>query len=152
MSLDNLYKEKMFVLGPLELSPGQFAVGERSYAAIKGNMPYYNELRQKLYLDGHKEAGDAIGELESRATTAEAALERMTSAKKSAETKVKSLTEQIETLNKEHAEELKKAVTEAKRDKKEKKDAEKAAAAAAKEEIKLKNKDPNYDKYRDILK
>lgn len=109
MSVESLHKEKMYVLGPLELSPSQFAVGERSYAAIKGKMPYYNEMRQKFYLKGNKEVGDAIGELETRALTAEAALDRMTSAHKSATTKVKALTEEIETLKKEHAAALKKA-------------------------------------------
>lgn len=113
MSLTSLEKEKMYVLGPLELCPGQFAVGERSYAAIKGNMPYYNDMRQKFYLDGNKEAGDAIGELETRAKTAEAALERMTAAKKSTETKLKAITEEFETAKKAHKEEIKKAVADA---------------------------------------
>lgn len=113
MSLTSLEKEKMFVLGPLEICPGQFAVGERSYAAIKGNMPYYNDMRQKFYLDGNKEAGDAIGELEERAKTAEAALERTMSAKKSAESKLKSLKEEFEKVTKEHKAEIKKAVTDA---------------------------------------
>lgn len=113
MSIESLHREKMFVLGPLEICPGQFAVGERSYAAIKGNMPYYNDMRQKFYLDGNKEAGDAIGELEERAKTAEAALERMMSAKKSAESKLRSLTEEFEKVTKEHKAEIKKAVADA---------------------------------------
>ena len=115
MSVESLHKEKMYVLGPLELCPGQFAVGERSYAAIKGNMPYYNDMRQKFYLKGDKEFGDAIGELETRALTAEAALDRMTSAHKSAVTKIKALTEEIEKLKKEHEQELKKAKKDSKR-------------------------------------
>lgn len=115
MSVESLHKEKMYVLGPLELCPGQFAVGERSYAAIKGNMPYYNDMRQKFYLNGDKEFGDAIGELETRALTAEAALDRMTSAHKSAVTKIKALTEEIEKLKKEHEQELKKAKKDSKR-------------------------------------
>lgn len=98
MSLESLYREKMYVLGPLELCPGQFAVGERSYIAIKGKMPYYNEMRQKFYLDGNKEVGDAIGELETRALTAEEALDRMTSANKSSLTKLKAATEEIAAL------------------------------------------------------
>jgi ElaB/YqjD/DUF883 family membrane-anchored ribosome-binding protein len=98
MSLESLYREKMYVLGPLELCPGQFAVGERSYIAIKGKMPYYNEMRQKFYLDGNKEVGDAIGELETRALTAEEALDRMTSASKSSLTKLKAATEEIAAL------------------------------------------------------
>jgi len=106
--MTNLNREKMYVLGPLELCPGQFAVGERSYAAIRGNMPYYNAMRQKFYLRGKTEFGDAIGELEARALTAEEALEKMTSAHKSALSKVKALTEEMETLKKEHALELKK--------------------------------------------
>lgn len=100
MSLENLYREKMYVLGPLELCPGQFAVGERSYIAIKGKMPYYNEMRQKYYLDGNKEVGDAIGELETRTLTAEAALDRMTAANKSSLTKLKAATEEIAALKK----------------------------------------------------
>ncbi len=107
MSLESLYREKMYVLGPLELCPGQFAVGERSYIAIKGKMPYYNEIRQKFYLDGNKEIGDAIGELETRALTAEAALDRMTAANKSALTKLKAATEEVAALKK-NMEELKK--------------------------------------------
>jgi len=108
MSLEKLYKEKMYVLGPLELCPGQFAVGERSYAAIRGNMPYYNDMRQKFYLEGNNEVGDAIGELETRAITAEKALAEMTSAKKSVETKLKALNEEFEKAKKEHAEAIKK--------------------------------------------
>lgn len=100
MSLESLYREKMYVLGPLELCPGQFAVGERSYIAIKGKMPYYNEIRQKFYLDGNKEIGDAIGELETRALTAEAALDRMTAANKSSLTKLKAATEEVAALKK----------------------------------------------------
>jgi len=103
-----LDKEKMYVLGPLELSPGQFAVGERSYAAIRGNMPYYNDMRQKFYLNGQKEFGDAIGELETRALTAEEALERMTNAHKSVKLKIENLTEEFDALKKEHASALKK--------------------------------------------
>ena len=98
MSLESLYREKMYVLGPLELCPGQFAVGERSYIAIKGKMPYYNEMRQKFYLDGNKEVGDALGELETRALTAEEALDRMTSANKSSLTKLKAATEEVAAL------------------------------------------------------
>lgn len=113
MSIESLHREKMYILGPLELSPGQFAVGERSYIAIKGNMPYYNEMRQKFYLEGNKEAGDAIGELEGRAKAAEAALIRITSAKKKAEEKSKELTEEIEKLKKEQKDEIKKAVEKA---------------------------------------
>lgn len=108
MSLESLHKEKMYVLGPLELCPGQFAVGERSYAAIKGNMPYYNDMRQKFYLKGDKEFGDAIGELETRALTAEDALVKMTSEHKSAVAKIKALTEEIDKIKKEHASELRK--------------------------------------------
>lgn len=100
MSLESLYRERMYVLGPLELCPGQFAVGERSYIAIKGKMPYYNEIRQKFYLEGNKEIGDAIGELETRALTAEAALDKMTAAKKSVDTKFKASTEEIAALKK----------------------------------------------------
>jgi CHASE3 domain sensor protein len=100
MSLESLYREKMYVLGPLELCPGQFAVGERSYIAIKGKMPYYNEMRQKFYLDGNKEVGDAIGELETRALTAEESLDRMTSTNKSSLTKLKAATEEIAALKK----------------------------------------------------
>ena len=101
MSLEKLHKEKMYVLGPLEISPGNFAVGERSYIAIKDKMPYYNDMRQKFYLNGDKEFGDAIGELETRALTAEDALKRMTSAKKSAETKIETLLEEVKKLEKE---------------------------------------------------
>ena len=101
MSVGNLHKQKMYVLGPLELCPGQFAVGEKSYEAIKGKMPYYNKIRQQFYLDGDKELGDAIGEMETRALTAEDALDRMTSLKKSAETKIKSLAEEIVMLKEE---------------------------------------------------
>ena len=108
MSLEKLYREKMYVLGPLEISPGQFAVGERSYAAIKGNMPYYNDMRQKFYLNGQKEFGDAIGELETRALTAEEALAQMTSSHKSAVSKNKALTEEMEKLVKQHAAEIRK--------------------------------------------
>lgn len=93
MSVESLNRRKVYVLGPLELSPNQFAVGERSYAAIKGKMPYYNSIRQNFYLKGKRELGDAIGELEARAIAAEKALEEMTSEKKSAETKTKSLLE-----------------------------------------------------------
>jgi len=95
MSKDILHKEKMYVLGPLELSPGQFAVGERSYIAIKGNMPYYNEMRQKFYLKGNSAVGDAIGELEARALTAEKALARVTAEKKSADKKIDDLSEDL---------------------------------------------------------
>lgn len=108
MSVESLQKEKMYVLGPLEICPGQFAVGERSYAAIKGNMPYYNDMRQKFYLSGQQEFGDAIGELETRALTAEAALDKMTSAYRSSVTKNKALTEELEKIKKEHAAEIKK--------------------------------------------
>lgn len=108
MSLESLHKQKMYVLGPLELCPGQFAVGERSYAAIKGNMPYYNDMRQQFYLKGDREFGDAIGELETRALTAEDALAKMTSEHKSAVTKIKTLTEELEKIKKEHASELRK--------------------------------------------
>jgi len=101
MSLEKLHKEKMYVLGPLEISPGNFAVGERSYIAIKDKMPYYNDMRQKFYLNGDKEFGDAIGELETRALTAEDALKRMTSAKKSAETKIETLNDEIKELKEE---------------------------------------------------
>ena len=108
MSLEKLHREKMYVLGPLEISPGQFAVGERSYAAIKGNMPYYNDMRQRFYLNGQKEFGDAIGELETRALTAEEALAQMTSSHKSAVSKNKALTEEMEKLVKQHAAEIRK--------------------------------------------
>lgn len=125
MSLESLYREKMYVLGPLELCPGQFAVGERSYIAIKGKMPYYNEIRQKFYLEGNKELGDAIGELETRALTAEAALDKMTAAKKSVDTKLKAATEEItaikknmEALKKEHDDTKKKLEKEIRRTKK----------------------------------
>lgn len=102
MSLEKLHKEKMFVLGPLEISPGQFAVGERSYAAIKGNMPYYNELRQRYYMDGNKEVGDAIGELDTRAATAESALKRVTRANKALEERITEITKELNELKKEH--------------------------------------------------
>ena len=95
MSKDILHKEKMYVLGPLELSPGQFAVGERSYVSIKGNMPYYNAMRQEFYLKGDKAAGDAIGEMETRALTAEKALIRVTAEKKSLDRKVDDLSEDL---------------------------------------------------------
>ena len=108
MSVESLHKEKMYVLGPLELCPGQFAVGEKSYAAIKGNMPYYNDMRQQFYLKGNNAVGDAIGELETRALTAEAALDRMTAAHKSALAKNKALTEEMDKLKKEHAAEIRK--------------------------------------------
>lgn len=100
MSTNPLDKEKVFVLGPLEISPGHFAVGERTYAAIKGEMPRYNAMRQEFYLNGEKEAGDAIGCLEARAKTAEAALARMRIARKSAETKVTALAKEIVELEK----------------------------------------------------
>lgn len=102
MSLEKLHKEKMFVLGPLEISPGQFAVGERSYAAIKGNMPYYNDLRQRYYMDGNKEIGDAIGELDTRAATAESALKRVTRANKALEERITEITKELNELKKEH--------------------------------------------------
>ncbi len=108
MSVESLNKQKMYVLGPLELCPGQFAVGERSYAAIKGNMPYYNDMRQKFYLKGNNAVGDAIGELETRALTAEDALAKMTSEHKSAVAKNKALTEEIDKIKKEHAAEIRK--------------------------------------------
>lgn len=108
MSVESLNKQKMYVLGPLELCPGQFAVGERSYAAIKGNMPYYNDMRQKFYLKGNNAVGDAIGELETRALTAEDALTKMTSEYKSAVSKIKTLTEELEKIKKEHAAEIRK--------------------------------------------
>ena len=108
MSLEKLHREKMYVLGPLEISPGQFAVGERSYAAIKRNMPYYNDMRQKFYESGQKEFGDAIGELETRALKAEESLAQMTSAHKSAVSKNKALTEEMEKLKKLHASEIRK--------------------------------------------
>ena len=100
MSTNPLDKEKVFVLGPLEISPGHFAVGERTYAAIKGEMPRYNAMRQEFYLNGETEAGDAIGCLEARAKTAEAALARMKIARKSAETKVTALAKEIVELEK----------------------------------------------------
>lgn len=100
MSNKLLDKEKVFVLGPLELSPGHFAVGEKTYAAIKGEMPFYNAMRQEFYLNGEKEAGDAIGCLEARAMTAEAAFARMKQGRKSAETKVIALTKEIVELEK----------------------------------------------------
>lgn len=100
MSTNSLDKEKVFVLGPLEISPGHFAVGERTYAAIKGEMPRYNAMRQEFYLNGETEAGDAIGCLEARAKTAEAALARMRIARKSAETKVTALAKEIVELEK----------------------------------------------------
>lgn len=100
MSTNPLDKEKVFVLGPLEISPGHFAVGEKTYAAIKGEMPRYNAMRQEFYLNGETEAGDAIGCLEARAKTAEAALARMRIARKSAETKVSALTKEILDLEK----------------------------------------------------
>ena len=108
MSVESLNKQKMYVLGPLELCPGQFAVGERSYAAIKGNMPYYNDMRQKFYLKGNNAVGDAIGELETRALTADDALTKMTSEYKSAVSKIKTLTEELEKIKKEHAAEIRK--------------------------------------------
>jgi len=113
--MTNLNKEKMYVLGPLEIAPNQFAVGERSYAAIKGNMPYYNELRQRYYMDGNKEIGDAIGELDTRAQTAEAALEAMTAKHKFAKSRIDALTEEIKELKKEHESELKRIAKEKKK-------------------------------------
>jgi len=127
MSKDILHKEKMYVLGPLELSPGQFAVGERSYIAIKGNMPYYNEMRQKFYLKGNAAVGDAIGELEARALTAEKALARVTAEKKSADKKIDDLTEDL-TQFKKKCPEVAKKIAEAK-------DAKAAKANKNKEEI-----------------
>lgn len=64
-------RPKLYVMGPLELSPGHFAVGERSYEAIKGKMPLYNKLRLALECEGRKAEADAIGELEARAVEAE---------------------------------------------------------------------------------
>jgi len=140
MSLESLQKEKIYVLGPLEISPGQFAVGERSYAAIKGNMPRYNEIRQKSYLAGEKEVGDAIGELEARADASEAEAAKMTAAHKSAMTKLKATTEELEQLKKDFekfkkvaADELKRAVIDAKRTMQAKMQ---AAAREAKQETK----------------
>lgn len=102
--MTSLRKEKMYVLGPLELSPGQFAVGERSYVAIKDNMPYYNSMRQEFYLKGDSAAGDAIGELETRALTAEKALEQLTAAKKSADKKIEDFTNDFVFLKKKYPE------------------------------------------------
>jgi len=127
MSKDILHKEKMYVLGPLELSPGQFAVGERSYIAIKGNMPYYNEMRQKFYLKGNAAVGDAIGELEARALTAEKALARVTAEKKSADKKIDDLSEDLAQFKKKCPEVAKKIA--------EAKDAKAAKANKNKEEI-----------------
>ena len=100
MSVASLHKSKIYVLGPLELAPNQFAVGERSYAAIRGNMPYYNDMRQKFYLNGEKEFGDAIGELEARALAAEEALAKMTAARKSSDRKVELLTKELKKYTK----------------------------------------------------
>lgn len=100
MSLESLHRERMYVLGPLELSPGNFAVGERSYIAIKGNMPYYNDMRQKFYLDGNTAAGDAIGELETRANTAETTLDKLIATKKAVDVKLKAAQEEIAALKK----------------------------------------------------
>jgi hypothetical protein len=104
----NLEKEKMYVLGPLELCPHQFAVGERSYAAIRGKMPYYNAMRQDLYQAGKKELGDAIGELEARALTAEEALKEMTAAYKAAKAKIESIAEEFYEFKKANEEAIKK--------------------------------------------
>ena len=101
--MTSLEKQKVYVLGPLELSPNQFAVGERSYAAIKGNMPRYNAMRQKLYLSGKQELADAIGELEARAVAAEQALESMTSSRNSYRSKLDELKNEFEAFKKQNA-------------------------------------------------
>ena len=97
----------MYVLGPLELSPNNFAVGERSYAAIKGNMPYYNGLRQKLYVKGNKQAAEAIGELEARAEMAEEELKSMTSSRDSYKSKLEDLKKEFDEFKKENVEAIK---------------------------------------------
>ena len=107
MSLENLTRERLYVLGPLELSPGHIAVGEISYAAIKGKMPYYNSLRQKYYTDGHKEVADAIGELETRAVAAEKWLAKMTESKNKAKEKIKLLLAEMEAMKEAHEDEIK---------------------------------------------
>lgn len=103
MSVEKLNKRKMYVLGPLEFAPRNFAVGERSYEAIKGKMPYYNRVRQDFYLKGKKELGDAIGELETRALTAEEALCEMTLEKKAADAKIKVILKEKKELDKQIA-------------------------------------------------
>lgn len=90
--------ENVYVLGPLELSPGHFAVGAVSYAAIKGNYPHYNAMREQFYIDGNKAAGDAIGELETRAVKAEEQYTRMRALHKADTARIATLTETVEKL------------------------------------------------------
>jgi uncharacterized coiled-coil DUF342 family protein len=106
--MKSLIEDKMYVLGPLELCPGQFAVGERSYEAIKGKMSYYNSMRQNFYLEGRADAGDAIGELEARAVTAEKAFNRMKESRRQCQNKIKHLTEVIDEFKKEYPQQFKK--------------------------------------------
>lgn len=96
IAIKKLEKKTVYVLGPLELSPGHFSVGEKSYAAIKGKFPYYNELRQRLYEDGMTEAADALGEIETCAMTAEEEYKKSVEAKEAADRKIDALTKQIE--------------------------------------------------------
>ena len=71
MSLSDLDKKEVFVLGPLELSPGNFAVGPFTYSAIRGSWPRFNQIRQQLAQQDWKEASDAMGIFEARALAAE---------------------------------------------------------------------------------
>jgi hypothetical protein len=93
--VQKLEKRKLYVLGPLEIAPGNFAVGETSYAAIKGKFPHYNALRQKLYEQKKTAAADAIGELETCLMTAETELRKTTTAKESAERRIESLEKEL---------------------------------------------------------
>ena len=93
--VQKLERRKLYVLGPLEIAPGNFAVGEMSYAAIKGKFPHYNALRQKLYEQRKKDAADAIGELETCLTTAETELRKTTAAKESAEKRIEALEKEL---------------------------------------------------------
>jgi len=113
--MTNLEKSKMYVLGPLEISPYQFAVGERSYIAIKGNMPKYNAMRQKLYLQNKKDIADAIGELEARALAAEKFYEESISARKSAESKYREIALEFAEYRRVYAPAIKKYAKETKR-------------------------------------
>lgn len=88
-------KEEIYVLGPLELSPGNFAVGIKSYEAIRGEMPHYNKIRYRLNVAGDHEAAEAIGSAEYRAQAAEEALGRENTRRKIAEGRVRTLEEQI---------------------------------------------------------
>lgn len=100
MSMTEMLREKVYVLGPLELSPGQFAVGETTYSAIKGRWPYYNDMRQKLYLEGKKEIADAIGNLEARAKAVEAKLDEKSAKLRATEMKLREANKMCEGLQK----------------------------------------------------